>query len=147
MEGMLITTTAVLCDLRGDLRTAVSGASSALIPNHPKAPCKWRVKVCKWSESHSVMSDSVTLYGLYSPWDSPGQNTGVGSCSLLQGIFPTHGFNPGLLHWRGILSWLSHRKVPGASSALIPNHPKISCLCLQSVAQILDYPGTMYSPL
>ena len=32
-----------------------------------------------------------------SPWDSPGQNTGLGSLSLLQGIFPTQGSNPGLL--------------------------------------------------
>ena len=29
-------------------------------------------------------------------WNSPGQNTGVGSLSLLQGIFPTQGWNPGL---------------------------------------------------
>ena len=35
---------------------------------------------------------------LYSPWNSPGQNTGVGSPSLLQGIFPTQGSNPGLPH-------------------------------------------------
>ena len=40
------------------------------------------------SESRSVMSDSLQLHGLYSPWNSPGQNTGVGSLSLLQGIFP-----------------------------------------------------------
>ena len=40
------------------------------------------------------MSDS--LHGLHSPWNSPGQNTGVGSCYLLQGIFPTQGLNPGL---------------------------------------------------
>ena len=39
------------------------------------------------SESHSVMSDSLRPHGLYSPWNSPGQNTGVGSCSLLQGLF------------------------------------------------------------
>ena len=42
----------------------------------------------------------LTLYdphGLHSPWNSPGQNTGVGSLSLLQGIFPTQGSNPGLL--------------------------------------------------
>ena len=32
--------------------------------------------------SRSVMSDSLRLY---SPWNSPGQNTGVGSLSLLQG--------------------------------------------------------------
>ena len=37
------------------------------------------------------------------PWNSPGQNTGVGSLSLLQGIFPTQGSNPGLLHCRQIL--------------------------------------------
>ena len=37
------------------------------------------------SESHSVMSDSLQHHGLYSPWNSPGQNTGVGSLSLLQG--------------------------------------------------------------
>ena len=33
----------------------------------------------------------------YNPWNSPGQNTGVGSLSLLQGIFLTQGSNPGLL--------------------------------------------------
>ena len=47
-------------------------------------------------KSHSVMSDSLGPHGLYSPWNSLGQNTGVGSCSLLQGIFPTQGSNPGL---------------------------------------------------
>ena len=41
------------------------------------------------SESRSVMSNSLQPQGLYSPWDSPSQNTGVGSLSLLQGIFPT----------------------------------------------------------
>ena len=43
------------------------------------------------SKSRSVMSDSVKPHGLYSPWNSPDQNTGVGSLSLLQGIFPTEG--------------------------------------------------------
>ena len=32
----------------------------------------------KWSESHSGMSDTLQPHGLYSPWNSPGQNTGVG---------------------------------------------------------------------
>ena len=41
------------------------------------------------------MSDSLWPHGLYSSWNSPGQNTGVGSLSLLQGIFPTQGLNPG----------------------------------------------------
>ena len=44
--------------------------------------------------SHSVMSDSLWPHGLYSPWNSLGQNTGVGNLSLLQGIFPTQGLNP-----------------------------------------------------
>ena len=57
----------------------------------------------KWSESCSVVSDSLWPHGLYSPWNSPGQNTGVGSLSLLQGIFPTQGSNPGLPHCRQIL--------------------------------------------
>ena len=38
-----------------------------------------------------------------SPWNSPGQNTGVGSLSLLWGIFPTQGSNPGLPYCRWIL--------------------------------------------
>ena len=44
------------------------------------------------------MSDSLRPHRLYSPWNSPGQNTGVGSLSFLQGIFPTQESNPGLLH-------------------------------------------------
>ena len=52
------------------------------------------------SECCSVVSDSLQPHGLYSPWNSPGQNTGVGSLSLLQGTFPTQGSNPCLLHCR-----------------------------------------------
>ena len=61
------------------------------------------------SESCSVVSDSLQLRGLYSPWNSPGQSTGVGSLSLLQGIFPIQGSNPGLSHCRWILYQLSHK--------------------------------------
>ena len=57
------------------------------------------------------MSDSLQPHG-YSPWNSPGQNTGVGSLSLLQGIFPTQGLNPGLPHCRQILYQLSHKGSP-----------------------------------
>ena len=49
-----------------------------------------------------------------SPWSSLGQNTGVGSLSLLQGIFPTQGSNTGgLPHCRQILYQLSHKESPG----------------------------------
>ena len=64
------------------------------------------------SESRSVMSDSLWPHGLCSPRNSPGQNTEVGSLSLLQGIFPTQGSNPGLLHCRRILYQLSHQGSP-----------------------------------
>ena len=47
-----------------------------------------------------------------SPRNSPGQNTGVGSHSLLQGIFPTQGSNPSLLHCRWIIHQLSHQGSP-----------------------------------
>ena len=47
------------------------------------------------SESHSVVSDSLWRHGLHSPWNSPGQSTGVGSHSFLQGNFPIQGLNPG----------------------------------------------------
>ena len=63
-------------------------------------------------ESHSVLSDSLQPHGLHSPWNSPGQNTGVGSLSLLQGIFSIQGLNPGLPHCRWILYQLSHKRSP-----------------------------------
>ena len=68
--------------------------------------------VLKWNERCSVVSDSFRPHRLYSPWNSPGHNTGVGSCSLLQGIFPTQGSNPGLPHCRQILYQLSHKESP-----------------------------------
>ena len=67
------------------------------------------IKHLSVNESRSVVSDSLQPHGLYSPWNSPGQNTGVGSLSLLQGVFPTQGSNPGLLHCRRILYQLRHK--------------------------------------
>ena len=64
------------------------------------------------SERCSVLSYSFRPHRLYSPWNSPGQNTGVDSCSFLQGIFPTQGSNPGLPHCRQILYQLSHQGSP-----------------------------------
>ena len=52
----------------------------------------------------------VLLFAI--PWNSPGKNTGVGSHSLLQGIFPTQGLNSGVPHCRWILYPLSHQGSP-----------------------------------
>ena len=67
----------------------------------------------KWKRSRSVVSDSLR------PWDFPGKNTGVGYHFLLQGIFPTQGSNPGLLHCRQTLYRLSHMGSPIDWEALI----------------------------
>ena len=61
-----------------------------------------------------VIQSCLTLqpHGLYSPWTSPGWNTGVGSLSRLHGIFLTQGLNPGLPRCRWILYQLSHKGYP-----------------------------------
>ena len=80
------------------------------------------------SKSHSVVSDSLWPHGLNSPWNSPGQNTGVGSRSLLQGIIPTQGLNPGLPHCKRILYQLSYQRngihytKPSLEAATYPMH-------------------------
>ena len=68
----------------------------------------------EWSESEncSVVSDSLWPHGLYSPWNSLGQNTGLGSLSFLHRIFPTQGSNPGFPHCRQILYQLNFKGSP-----------------------------------
>ena len=74
---------------------------------------------------HSVMSDSLQRHGLQPTrllwsWDSPGKNTGEACHALLQGIFPTQGLNPGLLHYKWILYRLSHQGSPhGTMDAVV----------------------------
>ena len=75
------------------------------------------------SESQSVMSDSLQPNRLYSRWNSQSQNTGVGSLSLLQGIFPAWESNQCLLHCRGILYQLNWLGKPSHSSETL-----LSCM-------------------
>ena len=117
-----------------------------ILPGENKGDCL-SPKV-KWSESHSVVSESLWPHGLYSPWNSPGQstgspspgdlpnpgieprspalqedslpaeppgkpkNTGMGSLSLLECIFPTHRLNWSLLHCRKIFYKMSYQGSP-----------------------------------
>ena len=70
-----------------------------MFPNSPLKLTVWKI-IWKWK-----LLSRVQLFAtpwLYSPWNSPGQNTGVNSLSLLQGTFPTQGSNPGL---ERILFW------------------------------------------
>ena len=57
----------------------------------------------------------------YSPWNSPGKNTEVGSLPLLQGIFPTQGSNPGLPHFEQTLYPLSHQGSPTNLDSILKN--------------------------
>ena len=77
-------------------------------------------KYCE-SESRSAVSISLQPHRL-GPWNSPDQHTGVGSYSLLQGIYPTQGSNSGLPHCGQILYQLSHQGSPDAK--LGPPHIK-----------------------
>ena len=87
----------------------------------------------KWK---SVVSNSMILK------NSPGQNTGVGSLSLLQGIFLTQGSNQGLLHFRWILYQLSYQGSLGADplsldlplfiTILSPSSPILQALLLRA---------------
>ena len=77
----------------------------------------WEVRTSYQSVSCSVMPDSLQPHGLQPtrilcPWDFPGKDSGVGCHFLLQGIFPTQGLNPGLLHCREILYQLSYKGSP-----------------------------------
>ena len=83
---------------------------------------KWqKVKVAQWCLT------------LWDPRNSPGYNTGVDSLSLLQGIFPTQGSNPGLLHCRQILYQLRHK-----GSLQMAERVLQTLTCLTSPDQLMD---------
>ena len=71
----------------------------------------YHIYIWKW-KCYSVVSDSLWSHGSSCLWNSPGKNTGLCSDSLLQGIFPSQGPNPGLLHCIRILYHLSHQGSP-----------------------------------
>ena len=85
-----------------------------------------------------IISHSLQHHGLYSPWNSPSQITGVGSLSLFQVIFPTQGLKPGLPHYRWILYWLNHKGSPrilewvtysfSSGSSQPRNWTRVSCI-------------------
>ena len=73
--------------------------------SHEDGRYPW-LQICE-SESCSVVSSCLWPHGLSLEFPRP--EYGVGSLSLLQGIFPTQGSNPGLPHCREILYQLSHK--------------------------------------
>ena len=81
--------------------------SQALLVSNVKE--KKSLLYTKWKWKLLSHVHSLRPHGLHSPWNFPGPSTGVGSLCLLQGIFPTQGYNPGLLPCRQILYQLSHQ--------------------------------------
>ena len=104
------------CDIdwhrrRGCMSCGILSGYSLMVLGDSLVP--WISIKFEWvSESRSVVLDSLRPHGLLSPWNSPRQNIGVGSLSLLQGIFPSQGLNLGLPHCRQILYQLSHKGSP-----------------------------------
>ena len=104
-----------------------------------------------WKWKSLSRSNSLWPHGLCSPWNSPGKNTRVGSLSLLQGIFPTQGLNPGLPHCRRILYQLSHKGSPIISAWFnitttivfwIDKHQRIDAFELWCWRRLLRVPWT-----
>ena len=93
----------------------------------------WLLNHMKVAQSYLTLGDPMNC-----PWNSLGQNTGVGSLSLLQGIFPSQGSNWGLLHCRRILYQLSHKGSPrilewvayplSRGSSQPRNQTRVSCI-------------------
>ena len=80
----------------------------------------------------------------YSPWNSPGQKTRVGSLYLLQGIFPTQELNQGLLHCTQSLYQLSHQGSPHHTVSLFVNFWG-SSLLFSTVAIPVYIPSTLHN--
>ena len=96
------------------------------------------------SESHSVASDSLQPHGLYSPWNSPDQNTRVGCLSLLQVISPTQGSNPGLPCCRRIIYWPSRKRKPKHTRVCGPSRLQGTFLTQESNQGLLHCRWILY---
>ena len=93
-----------------------------------------------------AMSDSLQSHGQrslagYSPWDSLGKSTGVGCHALHQGVCPTQGSNPGLLHCRQILYHLNHQGSPilystGKKKSFYLNHTQLPSANTQGIGSL-----------
>ena len=101
---------------------------------------KWMTVKLTVAQSCPTLCDHLDC----SPWNSPGQNTGVGSHSLLQGILPTQGSNPGLPHCRQNLYQLSHRRSPRGLKKFQDPLPFLSKVQLDSLNNTYTYLFIIY---
>ena len=103
-------------DGQGGLMCAIHGLAKSRTRLSDWTELNWMWKSpgieSQWVKWKSLSRGWLCDHGLYTPWNSPGQNAGVSSISLLQRIFPTQGSNPGLLHCRQMPYQLSHKGSP-----------------------------------
>ena len=120
-------------------------------PGQEKYTERWMGEVnyvrARWSESWKAMSNSLWPHGLQPvrplcPWNSSGQNTGVGSCSLRLGIFPTQGLNLGLPCCRWILYHLSHQGSPRTLEWVAYPFSRVSLPTQESNQSLLHWQDT-----
>ena len=94
-----------------------------------------------------LMSLNLRPHGLYSPSNSPGLHTEVGSLSLLQGIFLTQGLNQGLLHCRWIIHQLSyHQALASLNYTKYWHHANVSLKTVYSNLLSSSLPSTIWGP-
>ena len=91
----------------------------------------------------SVMSNSLQLHGLQParllcPWDFPDKNTGVAYHFLLQGIFPTQGLNPSLLHLLHC-RWILYHWATWEGQCQDDWNSKSDSLCISIILDVLIY--------
>ena len=68
----------------------------AALPSH----INYNSKQQNGGPASALLPPLQSIFHMWSAWDSPGKSTGVGCHALLQGIFPTQGWNTCLLHWQ-----------------------------------------------
>ena len=117
------------------------------LESSPNQPTLWSVeklssmKLVKVAQSYPTLCNPMGCGPprLLCPWDSSGKNTGMGCLSLLQGIFPTQGLNPGHLRCMQILYHLSHQDSPMKP---VPGAKKIGDCCVKEKKSPERLPNT-----
>lgn len=101
--------------------------------------------LCLVAQSYPILCNPrCSLPGSPVHGGSPGKNTGVGYHALCQGIFPTQGSNPSLLHCRRILYSWRHQGSPNLFIVGQRERERESvCLCVFSHVQLFATPWTV----
>ena len=103
-----------MTDLKGNSPTEWKRVGRGVKQEELDGEGPYCVHACSVAQSCPTLCDPMDCSppGSSVRGDSPGKNTGVGWHALLQGIVPTQGLNPRLLHYQVDLLPLSHLESP-----------------------------------